>query len=67
MEIAERQKKRVEPEYHEKIDQLLDTYARKLAENMNKGYEITRPRSLCPDCRACEFPGTGKGKAERRQ
>ena len=41
MEIAKRQKKRVEPEYHEKIDQLLDTYARKLAENMNKGYEIT--------------------------
>ena len=26
VEIAERQKKRVEPEYHEKIDQLLDTY-----------------------------------------
>ena len=41
VEIAERQKKRVEPEYHEKIDQLLDTYARKLAENMNHGYEIT--------------------------
>ncbi|HAQ2192398.1 TPA: DUF4316 domain-containing protein, partial [Enterococcus faecium] len=41
VEIAERQKKRVEPEYHEKIDSLLDTYARKLAENMNKGYEIT--------------------------
>ena len=41
VEIAERQKKRVEPEYHEKIDQLLDTYARKLAENMNKGYKIT--------------------------
>ena len=41
VEIAQRQKKRVEPEYHEKIDQLLDTYARKLAENMNHGYEIT--------------------------
>lgn len=41
VEIAQRQKKRVEPEYHEKIDSLLDTYARKLAENMNKGYEIT--------------------------
>ena len=40
VEIAQRQKKRVEPEYHEKIDSLLDTYARKLAENMNKGYEI---------------------------
>ena len=38
--IAERQKKRVDPMYHEKIDSLLDTYARKLAANMNKGYEI---------------------------
>lgn len=26
--------------YHDKIDSLLDTYARKLAANMNKGYEI---------------------------
>ena len=40
MQLAERQKKRVDPMYHEKIDSLLDTYARKLAANMNKGYEI---------------------------
>ena len=40
VEIAQRQKKRVEPEYHEKIDGLLDAYARRLAANMNKGYEI---------------------------
>ncbi|MCJ7855341.1 YodL domain-containing protein [Lachnospiraceae bacterium NSJ-143] len=40
VKIAERQKARVDPMYHEKIDSLLDTYARKLAENMNKGYEI---------------------------
>ena len=40
VEIAERQKKRVDPEYHEKIDGLLDAYARRLAANMNKGYEI---------------------------
>ena len=39
-ELAARQKKRVDPMYHEKIDSLLDTYARKLAANMNKGYEI---------------------------
>ena len=31
--IAEKQKSRVDPMYHEKIDHLLDTYARKLAEN----------------------------------
>ena len=40
-EIAARQKKRVDPSFHEKIDGLLDAYARKLAANMNKGYEIT--------------------------
>ncbi len=40
-EIAEQQKKRVDPMYHEKIDYLLDLYARKLAANMNAGYEIT--------------------------
>ena len=40
VEIAQRQKKRVDPEYHEMIDGLLDAYARRLAANMNKGYEI---------------------------
>ena len=38
--LAQEQKKRVDPMYHEKIDSLLDTYARKLAVNMNHGYEI---------------------------
>ena len=38
--LAQAQKKRVDPMYHEKIDSLLDTYARKLAANMNHGYEI---------------------------
>ena len=40
VQLAERKKQRVDPMYHEKIDSLLDTYARKLAANMNKGYEI---------------------------
>lgn len=39
-EIAEQQKKRVDPMYHEKIDALLDKYARRLAENINKENEI---------------------------
>ena len=39
-ELAERQKRRVDPEYHSKIDHLLDMYARKLAANMNEGYTI---------------------------
>ena len=38
--LAERQKARVDPMYHEKIDRLLDAYARKLAENMNEGFAI---------------------------
>lgn len=40
VEIARQQKGRVDPMYHDRIDNLLDTYARKLAENMNKGFEI---------------------------
>ena len=38
--IAEQQKSRADPMYHEKIDHLLDTYARKLAENMNQSFAI---------------------------
>ena len=39
-EIAQAQKKGVDPMYHEKIDSLLDTYARKLAANMNHSFAI---------------------------
>ena len=38
--LVEEQKARVDVMYHEKIDQLFDTYARKLAENMNESFEI---------------------------
>ena len=38
--IAAEQKRRVDPMYHEKIDKLLDAYARRLAENMNNGFVI---------------------------
>ena len=40
VEIAERQKRHVDPMYHEKIDRLLDTYTRKLADNLNQHYNI---------------------------
>ena len=43
--LAERQKARVDPMYHEKIDRLLDLYARKLAENMNARFSID---ARCP-------------------
>ncbi len=39
-EIAENQKKRVDPSFHEKIDALLDTYSKRLAANMNNGFVI---------------------------
>ncbi len=38
--LAERQKARVDPMYHDKIDELVDRYARKLAENLNSSYSI---------------------------
>ena len=43
--IAEEQKSRTDPMYHDKIDHLLDTYARKLAENFNENFEI---QTRCP-------------------
>lgn len=43
--IAEKQKARTDPMYHEKIDRLLDTYARKLADNFNENFEI---QTRCP-------------------
>ena len=39
--LAQEQKKRVDPMYHEKIDSLLDTYARKLAANVNHAMRLT--------------------------
>lgn len=44
-ELAERQKQRVDPMYHEKIDRLLEICCRKLAENMNASYSI---EARCP-------------------
>lgn len=44
-EIAEKQKEKTDPMYHEKIDALLDTYARKLADNLNKQNSI---QTRCP-------------------
>jgi len=38
--LAEKQKARVDPMYHDKIDALVDRYARKLAENLNEANVI---------------------------
>ena len=40
VKIAEQQKRRVDPMYHDKIDALLDKYARRLAENINQDNAI---------------------------
>ena len=45
MQLAEDQKKRVGQEYHDKIDRYVDMYARKLADNYNRGFEID---ARCP-------------------
>ena len=37
---AERQKARVDPMYHDKIDALVDRYAKKLAANLNESHVI---------------------------
>lgn len=44
-EVAEAQKAKTDPMYHEKIDSLLDTYARKLADNIN---DANRIAASCP-------------------
>lgn len=45
VELGERQKRRVDPMYHEKVDRLVDTYARRLADNLN---EKSRIGTMCP-------------------
>ncbi len=61
-EIAERQKARVDPMYHAKIDDLLDQYARRLAANINRDNEIG---TRCPSVMiagASNFPVRKKEK-----
>ena len=63
--IAEAQKQRVDSIYHDKIDRLLDTYARKPAENINQSNSIaTRVPSILISGRA-NFPVRKKEKQNR--
>ena len=59
VQVAEAQKKRVDPMYHEKIDGLLDAYSRKLAENLNSGYAIDARVPSVMVAGSANFP-TGK-------
>ena len=43
--IADRQKKRIDPMYHEKVDRLLASFSRRLAENLNAESRIG---TMCP-------------------
>lgn len=65
-EIAERQKKRVDPEYHARIDGLLDSYARRLADNLNQNNRIA---ASCPSvliAGGSNFPVAKKNKQNAR-
>ncbi len=44
-EVAETQKTKIDPMYHEKIDSLAERYSKKLAENLNNYYRI---ETMCP-------------------
>ena len=62
VKIAEAQKAKTDPMYHDKIDGLLDAYARKLADNMNQMYSI---QARCPSIMiagASNFPVAKKEK-----
>lgn len=61
-EIAEKQKEQVDTMYHEKIDSLLNTYARKLADNFNSGYAIDARVPSVLICGPANFPTRKKEK-----
>lgn len=66
-EIAERQKKAVDEEYHEKIDRILDAYARKLAQNINEGNAITARVPSVMIAGPSNFPVRAKEKQNAAQ
>lgn len=61
-ELAERQKKRVDPMYHEKIDQLVVSYAARLAANRNKSFAIDTRVASVMVAGAGNFPTRKKEK-----
>lgn len=63
--LAYRQKRRIDPMYHDRVDSLLNTYARKLAENLNANYSI---QTRCPSiliAGGSNFPVSKKEKQNR--
>lgn len=62
-DIAESQKRRVDPMYHDKIDALLDSYARRLADNINNSNRIG---TMCPSILIAGGSGFNVRKKERQ-
>jgi hypothetical protein len=66
-DLAERKKQNVSPFYHDKIDQLLDTYARKLAAWTN---DYNKNGASCPSVMVCgpsNFPTKKKNRQIARE
>ncbi len=63
--LAERQKGRVDPIHHERIDCLLDTFARKLADNINRRNEIAARVPSILIAGGSNFPVRKKEKQNR--
>ena len=63
--LVERQKRMVDPIHHEKIDRLLDTYARRLAENMNNDFAISARVPSILIAGGSKFPVHQKEKQNR--
>lgn len=62
-QIAEDAKAAVDPMYHEKIDRYADMYARKLADNLNRRYEID---TRVPSILIAGGAGINAGKKEKQ-
>lgn len=62
-DMAESQKRRVDPMYHDKIDALLDSYARRLADNINNSNRIG---TMCPSILIAGGSGFNVRKKERQ-
>ncbi|MCC8080035.1 MAG: DUF3560 domain-containing protein, partial [Oscillospiraceae bacterium] len=65
-EIAERQKEKVDPMHHGKIDGLLDAYSRRLAENLNESNRITASVPSVMIAGGSNFPVRKKEKQNAR-
>lgn len=65
VQLAEAQKQKVAPMYHEKIDRLLDAYARRLAENTNKSNAIACRVPSILIAGGSNFPARKKEKQNR--